>query len=570
MLLKIRGKFKKDILIGDESTVQDLKLVIQNDSGLDTGVFSLIAGGKSLSDGGKKLKDYGITDSKLIMVIASSSSTEVETVCEKEKTLSHLEKVVETASKLASRSRIVDDENDFTREEKKSHFMFELTDQHGKRVKISSQDQDALMKGMMIHEKGRHILYGNKTKRRPFQQQIRDALAFFHESEQSFRNVDPKLLDLVDNYACVCLDVVWCLFLLQDLRNISVAERLLQATEAGFIKSHGPNLERLVHVKGPHCAERALYVRLHLLQGVLALAKGDMGSASQILLLARQECDSLKVAPELVAELMSRRAALPHRAVTQSAALRALRATGSNLSHAEVFLEDRWQNEEMRRKEEAAQRKQKHAQRKLGKTENGSWVDASLVDALVTAGFEKNLVIRNLKRTNNDQEKTLLLLTTGATQSSWCDESEEGIVTLISLGMSEAQARQLLHSTNGNVEAQARQLLHPIETMDGNSLPIEEMPMDLVQQEGEEEQKAMCAEQTADFENRLPPPPVNEKLESFDKAVAQEIAEGIEDDGEAYLDILLEDESLAIELYLKMCCGTIPVHFNIDNILKKA
>lgn len=61
-------------------------------------------------------------------------------------------------------------------------------------------------------------------------------------------------------------DVVWLLFLMKDLSNLDLASRMLGHVERGFRKAHGPGLERLTALKGEHCAENLLYVRLHLLQ----------------------------------------------------------------------------------------------------------------------------------------------------------------------------------------------------------------------------------------------------------------------------------------------------------------
>ena len=61
-------------------------------------------------------------------------------------------------------------------------------------------------------------------------------------------------------------DIVWLLFLMKDMKNLNLASRMLAAVEKGFQKAHGPGLQRLTALKGEHCAEKLLYVRLHLLQ----------------------------------------------------------------------------------------------------------------------------------------------------------------------------------------------------------------------------------------------------------------------------------------------------------------
>lgn len=65
---------------------------------------------------------------------------------------------------------------------------------------------------------------------------------------------------------CPSTDIVWLLFLMKDMSNLDLASRMLGSVERGFRKAHGPGLQRLTALKGEYCAEKLLYVRLHLLQ----------------------------------------------------------------------------------------------------------------------------------------------------------------------------------------------------------------------------------------------------------------------------------------------------------------
>lgn len=53
---------------------------------------------------------------------------------------------------------------------------------------------------------------------------------------------------------------------MKDMKNLDLASSMLAVVEKGFRKAHGPGLQRLTALKGDHCAEKLLYVRLHLLQ----------------------------------------------------------------------------------------------------------------------------------------------------------------------------------------------------------------------------------------------------------------------------------------------------------------
>lgn len=65
---------------------------------------------------------------------------------------------------------------------------------------------------------------------------------------------------------CTRVDVVWLLFLMKDMSNLDLATRMLGSVERGFRAAHGEGLQRLTALKGEYCAEKLLYVRLHLLQ----------------------------------------------------------------------------------------------------------------------------------------------------------------------------------------------------------------------------------------------------------------------------------------------------------------
>jgi len=108
------------------------------------------------------------------------------------------------------------------------------------------------------------------------------------------------------------------------------------------------------------------------------------------------------------------------------------------------------------------------------------------------------------------------------------------------------------------------------EQANANGKPAIEDTMVINQKGGEAEtndENAMAVDQQ---ESKYDAKEEETKLEEdFDKEAAKEIAEGLNEDEEAYLDITLEDEALAIEMYLKMCSGTIPAQFNLDDFLPK-
>jgi len=59
-----------------------------------------------------------------------------------------------------------------------------------------------------------------------------------------------QLLQSVDNYALLNLDIAWCYLCLQSVTHIPDAEQRLHKCEENFHWSYGPNLERLLQLKG--------------------------------------------------------------------------------------------------------------------------------------------------------------------------------------------------------------------------------------------------------------------------------------------------------------------------------
>ena len=67
------------------------------------------------------------------------------------------------------------------------------------------------------------------------------------------------------------LDISWCYLRIGNLNELPNAQERLKECENNFKKSYGENLERVMALKGNSSSEAVLYVRLHLLQGILDL-----------------------------------------------------------------------------------------------------------------------------------------------------------------------------------------------------------------------------------------------------------------------------------------------------------
>lgn len=62
------------------------------------------------------------------------------------------------------------------------------------------------MMALAIHEKGRAALRRNA---------LNEALLFLLEADNEFRICNSQLLETVDNYALLNLDIVWCYIMLK-------------------------------------------------------------------------------------------------------------------------------------------------------------------------------------------------------------------------------------------------------------------------------------------------------------------------------------------------------------------
>lgn len=81
-----------------------------------------------------------------------------------------------------------------------------MEDQDGNLIHLPPEEKRALMLALAIHEKGRAAL-----KR----EQFSEALIFFLEADQEYKTCNSKMLETVDNYALLNLDIVWCYLMLR-------------------------------------------------------------------------------------------------------------------------------------------------------------------------------------------------------------------------------------------------------------------------------------------------------------------------------------------------------------------
>lgn len=81
-----------------------------------------------------------------------------------------------------------------------------MEDQDGNLIHLPPEEKRAIMMALAIHEKGRAALKRNEYN---------EALIFLLEADNDYKTCNSKLLESVDNYALLNLDIVWCYIMLK-------------------------------------------------------------------------------------------------------------------------------------------------------------------------------------------------------------------------------------------------------------------------------------------------------------------------------------------------------------------
>ncbi|KAF5282197.1 hypothetical protein FQR65_LT02894 [Abscondita terminalis] len=345
----------------------DLKKGVLEQANVQQERIKLIANGKVIQDN-RTLLEQGVQNGQQILALLLSES--VTDIQQTENQYKEIESVKADTQLLAT------EDNDY----------MELEDQAGNPVQIPDHERKALMVAMALHEKGRSALKRDDYSR---------ALVFFLDSDNEYSHCNSDLLNLVDNYALLDLDIAWCYLCLQSVNHLPEAFNRLKRCEQVFEKTYGPNLERLIAVKGSPGNEAVLFLRLHLLQGIVLFHQNKRSESFKLLKKVEDELRVLKVDENSVIALMEL-------GYSAAEARLGLRATHGDVNLAANYINENREKRAESRRKAMAERILYREQKKLGKCIDGNqYVNPTFLKMLVDMGYNKEAARIGLQRSNN-------------------------------------------------------------------------------------------------------------------------------------------------------------------------
>ncbi|CAL8106533.1 unnamed protein product [Orchesella dallaii] len=357
---------------------KDLKDTIAAKLNVAGNRLKLISAGRVI-DENKMLEAQNLKNGSQIMALFIS--TDKETYQETEDRFKQLEDIKDSADYLAS-------------SERSDVYSLQVADQSGKPLDLPEAERKALAVALALHDKGRSAL---KIK------DFSKALVFLLEADTVYSQCQSQLLEMVDNYGLLNLDIAWCYLSLQSIAELPEAESRLQKCERALKRSYGEDMERVVALKGSTGWEAALFVRLHLLQAIAAYHLGQIEKSRFLMTRAETELGRLKVSDDKLAELINM-------GYKEDESRMALRATYGDASSAVDWIIRRREEKLQIKQQEKENRQKRKLQKQLGNCDNGQPINTRLFLQMKEMGFSPTMVTFALRRANNDMNIAIQLL----------------------------------------------------------------------------------------------------------------------------------------------------------------
>lgn len=202
-----------------------------------------------------------------------------------------------------------------------------------------------------------------------------------------YRQCDSTILNAVDNFAVLQLDIVWCYQALSALSHLDDAKQRVQNAERCFLRCYGDQQSRLQQIKGHTGGEDVLFLRLDLLQSSLAYHSGDEKRASDLLNKAQELYGQLCLDPDKLNQLMSL-------GFSEQESRLGLRACRGNMNDAALHL--------MQRNKERDEMKEKEREKRRRRLQD--------INTLVELGYSKRDAAKALHQAKGDVDKAYGIL----------------------------------------------------------------------------------------------------------------------------------------------------------------
>lgn len=311
------------------------------------------------------------------------------------------------------------------------------------------------------------------------------------------------LLSTVDNYAVLQLDVVWCYQALQQLDCLNDARERLERAEDCFKRCYGEQQSRLQQIKGHTGGEDVLFLRLYLLQSLLAYHDGKKDQALNKLRDVEELYSQLYLDPEKTLQLMAL-------GFSEQEVRLGLRACRGDVEAAERLI--------TQKKKEKKELKERERDKRRQRLQD--------VNTLVELGFSKRDAARALHQTRGDLDKAYGVLLDGAEAQS--SDTHTNLDQLLALGFQQDMADAALRIMGDDL-AQATQML-----LDNQGV----VPPELLSPSppsSSSEEPSTSSDSTASGSSRL------------DEQLVSEVLEDIPRHEEDYLDLPLDEEKQLME-----------------------